>query len=124
MEPRECPKYQSCSAPLCPLDDQWHLRGAHRSEPVCFYLCEYRKEGSVTRFEGSSVMGIYLACTKMTSDPRFPLWMTSKIEAASLTGSRWERGKRLYESQRERGGRHSTETPRMTLTKSEDRAQH
>jgi len=43
MNLRECPKFNSCSAPVCPLANinVTHLAG----EPVCFYSREYVKNG-------------------------------------------------------------------------------
>jgi len=39
-----CPKFESCSAPICPLDDDWKLRSHLDGERVCYYLTEYSKE--------------------------------------------------------------------------------
>jgi hypothetical protein len=48
-EPRDCPRWERCSAPLCPLDPQWRVRKMVPSEPVCLYLRELAKpDGSAT----------------------------------------------------------------------------
>ncbi|MDW3094546.1 MAG: hypothetical protein R8G33_02610 [Gammaproteobacteria bacterium] len=43
MKINECPQYESCNAPICPLDENClnstHLEG----EAVCLYLREYSK---------------------------------------------------------------------------------
>ena len=50
MIPGDCSKFQTCSAPVCPLDPLWpaavHLTG----EPVCRYLLAAGKEGAADRY--------------------------------------------------------------------------
>ena len=48
----DCPKYQHCSAPICPLDQEWRLRVHLPGERVCFYLTEYAKPGVRTKLRG------------------------------------------------------------------------
>ncbi len=43
MHMYDCPKFESCSAPICPLDDDWELRSHLNGERVCYYLTEYSK---------------------------------------------------------------------------------
>jgi len=47
MKMTDCPKFDSCNAPVCPLHDEHttHLSG----EPICFYLREYVKNGGIDR---------------------------------------------------------------------------
>lgn len=40
---KSCPKFESCSANLCPLDSDWKLRTHMDVEPVCIYLRELAK---------------------------------------------------------------------------------
>jgi hypothetical protein len=42
--PNACPKFDSCSAPTCPLDN-WKIHHHLKGEPVCFYLREAAKHG-------------------------------------------------------------------------------
>lgn len=58
---RACPKFDGCSAPICPLDPDWPHRIHRKGEPVCFYLLEYIKPGSRARFERSMAMLLYHA---------------------------------------------------------------
>ena len=44
MQMYDCPKFKSCSAPICPLDEDWELRSHLDGERVCYYLTEYSKE--------------------------------------------------------------------------------
>jgi len=43
MNMHDCPKFDSCSAPICPLDPDWELRSHLDGERVCYYLTEYSK---------------------------------------------------------------------------------
>lgn len=38
-----CPKWDSCSAPICPVDKDWKLRKHLKDDPACFYLREVVK---------------------------------------------------------------------------------
>ncbi len=46
MHMYDCPKFDNCSAPICPLDDNWELRPHLKGERVCYYLTEYSKEAA------------------------------------------------------------------------------
>jgi len=50
MKMTDCPKFEKCNAPVCPLHDghTTHLKG----EPVCFYLREYVKQGGKAKLRG------------------------------------------------------------------------
>lgn len=38
-----CPKFEGCSAPICPIDPDMEKRTHLEGEKVCFYLTEYSK---------------------------------------------------------------------------------
>jgi len=40
-----CPKYGSCSAPICPIDEHWSKRVYVDGDPTCPYLREWVKPG-------------------------------------------------------------------------------
>lgn len=42
---KSCPQFESCSAPICPLDRERYLRGYIDGEAVCLYMREWVKEG-------------------------------------------------------------------------------
>lgn len=42
----DCPKWDSCNAPVCPLDSNWQLHRHLPGEPVCRWLREAVKLGS------------------------------------------------------------------------------
>ena len=43
MHKYDCPKFESCSAPICPLDPDWKRKPHLDGERVCCYLTEYSK---------------------------------------------------------------------------------
>lgn len=45
MNATDCPHFDKCSAPICPLDPDWRLRTHLDGERVCFYLIEASKRG-------------------------------------------------------------------------------
>ena len=67
----QCPKYEGCEAPLCPLDEAWNVRRMIQSDPLCHYLCEASKEGAIQRFKGrhdeSTFICAYNLCEEMRS---------------------------------------------------------
>lgn len=44
-DPTRCPRYEGCSAPLCPLDSRWQFRHYSRGEPICGLVLETAKPG-------------------------------------------------------------------------------
>lgn len=45
MAMRECPRYATCSAPICPLDPDWRGRCHMPGDRVCIWLTELAKPG-------------------------------------------------------------------------------
>src|SRR5699024_11212984 len=43
------PKWDTCSANICPLDPDWHKRTHLAGERVCFWLTERAKDGGHAR---------------------------------------------------------------------------
>lgn len=65
MEMRACPRWQGCSAPICPLDSS-HLSRRHLDgERVCFWLIEASKRGG-----------------RLPVDPRVPGVLAETVEEA------------------------------------------
>jgi len=42
---RQCPKFNTCSAPICPLDPNWARRTMSNGQAVCGWLREIAKAG-------------------------------------------------------------------------------
>lgn len=61
MKIDQCPRYASCNAPICPLDENYmncaHLKG----EAVCLYLREYSKLPTRDNLKGSISQQHYIA---------------------------------------------------------------
>ncbi|MDP1699045.1 MAG: hypothetical protein Q8L45_14875 [Xanthomonadaceae bacterium] len=43
MNGRDCPRWESCAANVCPLDADWRKRSHLKGEPVCLWLREVVK---------------------------------------------------------------------------------
>ncbi len=41
--PTQCPKFDTCGAPICPLDENLAQRNYLKGEPACLYLAERSK---------------------------------------------------------------------------------
>ena len=92
----ECPRFDRCIAPICPLDPNWprsaHLQGEH----VCMYLLEAVKTGGEARVR--SVLPTQVAEQVLRSTPGIRgayVHIRRALERASASGSRLEAGARL-----------------------------
>lgn len=56
---RDCPRWDRCCAPICPLHDEWARCSMQSKDPVCFYLSEYVKDGAETRFQEAGLNHIH-----------------------------------------------------------------
>lgn len=91
LRPNQCPNYQSCSAPLCPLDPGWFRCKYLKGEPICFYLKEAQKPGARFRFETRIEQEIYRACCINDAPMKAKSGaLRRKLERASKTKSRRE----------------------------------
>ncbi len=58
MRPSNCPKFDKCNAPICPLDAN-HLQGCHLDgEKVCYYLTQAAKPGTEAILRGALPQGM------------------------------------------------------------------
>ena len=44
IEMAQCPRFDQCCAPICPIDTDWRKRAHRKGEPVCAYLRRYAKD--------------------------------------------------------------------------------
>ena len=58
--PGQCPRFNRCSAPLCPLDPHWRRCKMLRDEHMCYYPTEASKEGAHERFRDRYDFDIYM----------------------------------------------------------------
>jgi hypothetical protein len=63
----QCPRFDGCNAPRCPLDTHWAKRVHRPGEPICPYLLEAVKHGAIERFRGSRCETILGAAMEMAS---------------------------------------------------------
>jgi hypothetical protein len=54
----ECPRFDGCSAPICPIDPKWAERGCRKGEAVCFYLRRHAKNPLQATNTGSVPEGL------------------------------------------------------------------
>ena len=45
-----CPRFDYCSAALCPIDPDWRIRKMCKDDRVCHYLTEVVKDGAFDRY--------------------------------------------------------------------------
>ncbi len=99
MEMYDCPKFNHCSSPICPLFNASDFNSMHRDEKICFYLLEYQKTDSKAIFDGASLGEIYKAMGKVTEElfakPDSFRYLLKRLIKASKTSSRILSGKRL-----------------------------
>lgn len=87
-----CPRWQRCSANICPLDPEWEQRTHGAGDTICFYLLEAVKTGSEQRFQANAtgemrqrVLGPLPALMSRWAAIR------SAVDRAKTTGSRMDR---------------------------------
>lgn len=87
-----CPRFDSCNAPICPLDPNWECSRHLPGEPVCLWLREAVKQGGIARIacaateEIAAVVAETLpAIAASSSDIRH------KLKVAARSGSKLER---------------------------------
>jgi hypothetical protein len=89
----DCPRFDRCSAPICPLDTDWKVRPYRKGEPICFYLLEYVKPNAKTQFQGSIEVRIYKAIqTSVEAMSHRYAPLCRALQRAKRTGSRLEIG--------------------------------
>jgi len=93
--PTECPRYEHCNCPLCPLDADYQRRSHLRGEPVCLYLREAAKQ-QADHLEGvpepmaSAAPSVYRELMARPAEP-----IQSQLRKAAKKGSRIAIGKGL-----------------------------
>jgi hypothetical protein len=98
--PQDCSRWQSCSAPVCPLDPDWQLRKHIEYEPTCGLLLELAKPGAEATL-GPVLSGEVLARVTEVA----PAIMAAHghirraCERASRSGSRLRQFQALKDSQ-------------------------
>ena len=87
--PDSCPKYEKCSANICSLDHDWKLRTHMSSEPVCFYLREYVKQGGIARLRGCIPREMFKQAAEVLPEIKSRYGtIKRRLERAAKTGSK------------------------------------
>ena len=84
-----CPRFDSCSAPICPLDPQWPRAQHIQSERVCGLMTEVVKVGGQPRVAGILTPDQFT--TFLREWPKVEARWTdirARLRASSKTGSR------------------------------------
>ena len=56
----QCPRFDQCCAPICPIDTDWRKRAHRKGEPVCAYLRRYAKDPLWGEIKGSIPTELWL----------------------------------------------------------------
>lgn len=92
MKINDCPKYETCSAPICPLDEDWKSRVLCNEDSTCFYLLESVKDASKTHFELAQLGVMYEKICEVRGDIcTIHKRISNKVEAAKNSSSRMAR---------------------------------
>ena len=59
-EMAQCPRFDQCCAPICPIDTDWRERAHRKGEPVCAYLRYYAKDPLWGQKKGSVPTEVWL----------------------------------------------------------------
>ena len=65
MEMHDCPRFDKCSAAICPLDPGWRKRVHARGDETCLYLRESQKPTRDEVFTGEQGVELLTACDQL-----------------------------------------------------------
>lgn len=100
--PRDCPRWEGCGAPVCPLAHDWQRAQHLDGERVCGLLCELAKDGGEARLRAA--LSMELVDRLATVGPKVAArWerVRKRLRESARTGSRMAAGQRLAQG---RGG--------------------
>ena len=84
-----CPKFDTCNAPICPLDPERAKRSYLKGEPICLFMLEHGKAHGAERIErtigGSALFAVGRACQEAEKHWRS---LYRRLQAASDTPTR------------------------------------
>jgi len=96
VTPERCPRFDKCSAPICPFDTAWKTRTHVKGEATCGLLMESVKLGGEARLKG------YLPAEQVEVVLRLrpdicARWgdVKRRLAQSAKTGSKLEAGQRL-----------------------------
>ena len=87
----DCPKWQKCSAPTCPIDPDWSLRRHLDGERICQYLTEAVKPGAESILRGVLPTELIAQINLVVSEINTRQHCLKKaLQRAALTGSKMQ----------------------------------
>ena len=96
MQMYECPKFDTCSSPICPLLPSVSSKSMGNGERVCYFLCEYQKANSETIFRVLGLDELYedmhRAMKEINSSPHTDAYLLRALKYASKSSSRMAKG--------------------------------
>jgi predicted aconitase len=96
MKMEECPKFNNCSAPVCPLYTSINEQKYLENERTCYYLIEAQKQGSKTNFDHSGLGELYGVMVRATYEvfkqPDINKHLQKQLLKAAISSSRMARG--------------------------------
>jgi hypothetical protein len=106
----ECPRYDRCNAPICPLDPDWRLRSHLAGERVCRWLTELAKPGGERELECHLQPDLVERVVQISpAILSHHALIQGSVRRASGTGSKLEHHRQLGRLHKER---HGAESPR------------
>ena len=92
----DCPKFESCSATICPLLPSVSTQSMGNGERVCYFLCEYQKANSEARFKVLGLDELYedmhRAMEEINSSAHTDPYLLRALKLASKSSSRMAKG--------------------------------
>jgi hypothetical protein len=64
----KCPKFNTCNAPVCPLEEEWTKRKHLSGDKCCVYLLESSKLGARLSFDSAGLGNLYQAIEVVKKD--------------------------------------------------------
>lgn len=104
MNMHDCPKFDACSAPICPLLYSIESQSMGNGERVCFYLTEYQKFNSEASFRVLGLEELYgdmsHAMKEVNASPHIDKNLLRALKLATKSSSRMVRGINLKVEQK------------------------
>jgi hypothetical protein len=98
--PEACPRWQKCSANICPLDPEWRDRKHLKGEPVCGLALEAVKPGADARLAGYVRQEVVAEVSRVLPNIMSRWYVIRKVvERAATNGSRLDRLPRRAEKE-------------------------
>lgn len=102
MKIEECPKFDKCNAPACPLYKPVSQQVHRKGESVCFYLTEAQKIDPKAVFDGSGLTELHELMAQATvdafSNPDTSLYLVNSLRKAALSSSSMAKGQNLIKN--------------------------